>query len=224
MVVAAVQTSPEAGVVVSAASLVVSLVLVAFLRREARRTRSLALRADAFHYVTDVATNIVAGLALVGYKVLGWRALDPVASILIALYIIWSAFEILRDAAQDLVAGVVGGVDHVHQLVELAQDLAQPFLLAARGDRHVAEVRIVPLGDHQAVDVVAAAAEHLADAHEDARAVVDLDAQVGEPLLTLKLAVDDGREDARIDVAAAEDQADFATRKALRLSRSVMVA
>jgi len=95
-------TSPGAGVAVSAAGLIVSLALVAFLRREARRTRSLALRADAFHYVTDVATNIVAGLALVGYKVLGWRALDPVASILIALYIIWSAFEILRDAAQEL--------------------------------------------------------------------------------------------------------------------------
>ncbi len=95
-------TSPEAGVVVSAASLVVSLALVAFLRREARRTRSLALRADAFHYVTDVATNVVAGLALLGYKLLGWLALDPVASILIALYIIWSALEILRDAAQEL--------------------------------------------------------------------------------------------------------------------------
>ncbi len=94
--------SPEVGVVVSAVSLVVSLALVALLRREARRTRSLALRADAFHYVTDVATNVVAGLALAGYQLLGWRALDPVASILIALYIVWSALEILRDAAQEL--------------------------------------------------------------------------------------------------------------------------
>jgi ferrous-iron efflux pump FieF len=93
---------PEAGIVVSAVGLVVSLALVALLRREAKRTRSLALRADAFHYVTDVATSIVAGLALAGYRILGWRSLDPVASILIALYIIWSAYEILRDAAQEL--------------------------------------------------------------------------------------------------------------------------
>ncbi len=95
-------TRPEAGVIVSAASLIVSLALVAFLRREARRTRSLALRADAFHYVTDVATSVVAGLALAGYKMLGWSSLDPVASILIALYIIWSSYEILRDAGQEL--------------------------------------------------------------------------------------------------------------------------
>jgi ferrous-iron efflux pump FieF len=95
-------TNPEAGVAISAASLVVSLALVAYLRREASRTRSLALRADAFHYVTDLATNLVAGLALVGYRALGWRWLDPVASVLIAVYIIWSAIEILRDAAQEL--------------------------------------------------------------------------------------------------------------------------
>jgi ferrous-iron efflux pump FieF len=94
--------SPDAGVIVSVVGLVVSVALVALLRREARRTRSLALRADAFHYVTDVATNTVAGLALLGYSLLGWRGLDPVASILIALYIIWSAFEIVRDAAQEL--------------------------------------------------------------------------------------------------------------------------
>jgi ferrous-iron efflux pump FieF len=94
--------NPEAGVAISAASLVVSLALVAYLRREASRTRSLALRADAFHYVTDLATNLVAGLALVGYRALGWRWLDPVASVLIAVYIIWSAIEILRDAAQEL--------------------------------------------------------------------------------------------------------------------------
>jgi ferrous-iron efflux pump FieF len=94
--------SPDAGVIVSLVGLVVSVALVALLRREARRTRSLALRADAFHYVTDVATNTVAGLALLGYSLLGWRGLDPVASILIALYIIWSAFEIVRDAAEEL--------------------------------------------------------------------------------------------------------------------------
>ncbi len=94
--------SPETGVAVAAASLAISLLLVAYLRHEARTTRSLALRADAFHYVTDIATNLVAGVALVGYRILGWKWLDPVASILIAVYIIVSAGQILRDAAEEL--------------------------------------------------------------------------------------------------------------------------
>ncbi|MGE5236595.1 MAG: cation diffusion facilitator family transporter [Acidobacteriota bacterium] len=93
---------PEAGVAVSAIALVVSLGLVMFLRREARATRSIGLEADAFHYVTDIATNIVAGVALVGYRIFGWQQLDPLASLAIAVYIIWAALGILRAAADEL--------------------------------------------------------------------------------------------------------------------------
>jgi ferrous-iron efflux pump FieF len=93
---------PEAGVAVAAVGLVVSLALVFFLRHEARVTRSLALHADAFHYLTDIATNLVAGLALVGYGMLGWRALDPIASMVIAGYIVFASYQILHDAAQEL--------------------------------------------------------------------------------------------------------------------------
>jgi ferrous-iron efflux pump FieF len=94
--------SPEMGVAVASVALVVSVVLVGYLRHEARATRSLALRADAFHYVTDIATNVVAGVALILYRILGWRWLDPVASIVIAVYIVVSAIRILRDAGDEL--------------------------------------------------------------------------------------------------------------------------
>lgn len=95
-------TGPLAGALVVGLSFAVSLPLALFLRRVARQTSSVALHADAFHYVTDLATNVVAGVALVGYELLGWRWLDPVASLLIAVYIIRSALEILRDAADEL--------------------------------------------------------------------------------------------------------------------------
>lgn len=95
-------TAPEAGVAVSALAFVVSLALVWFLRREARATQSLALHADAFHYVTDIATNTVAGVALLGYRALGWHWLDPLASVLIAIYIIKSAIDIVREASDEL--------------------------------------------------------------------------------------------------------------------------
>ncbi len=94
--------APETGIAVSVAAFALSLALVVFLRREARATRSIALRADAFHYVTDIATNVVAGLALAGYRLLGWRWLDAAASVAIALYIVWAAVDIVRQAADEL--------------------------------------------------------------------------------------------------------------------------
>jgi len=94
--------SPEAGVVVAVVALVVSLLLVAFLRREARLTQSIALQADAFHYVTDIATNTVAGVALVLYRYSGLTWVDPVASLLIAVYVIRASVDIVREAADEL--------------------------------------------------------------------------------------------------------------------------
>jgi ferrous-iron efflux pump FieF len=94
--------SPGAGVAVSVGAFAVSLGLVWFLRREARVTQSIALHADAFHYVTDIATNTVAGVALVLYSAFGWRWVDPVASLLIAIYIIRASIDILREAADEL--------------------------------------------------------------------------------------------------------------------------
>ena len=123
-------TRPEAGVVIAAISLLLSVALVAYLRHEAQATRSLALRADAFHYVTDIATNLVAGLALVGYRILGWRALDPVASIMIAVYIVWSSLGILRDAAEELLDRGLP-----HEVEDQVKELLHGFAPEVRGYR-----------------------------------------------------------------------------------------
>ena len=121
---------PLAGVAVVTLSFMVSLPLAVFLRRVARRTGSVALHADAFHYVTDLATNVVAGAALVGYELLGWRWLDPVASLLIAVYIIYSALEILRDAADELLDRGLP-----HDVEEDVKALLEHFAPEVRGYR-----------------------------------------------------------------------------------------
>jgi ferrous-iron efflux pump FieF len=79
-------------------AIVVSLALVARLRRVARATESLALRSDAMHYVTDVYTNGGALLALLIVALTGWTIVDPIISILIALYILRSAGGVGRES------------------------------------------------------------------------------------------------------------------------------
>ncbi|MCS7182528.1 MAG: cation diffusion facilitator family transporter [Thermoanaerobaculum sp.] len=83
-------------------SLVVSLAITWFLRREAKHTRSVALHADAFHYATDLASNGVAALGLLAYEVLGWHFADPLATVVIAALILRGVWGIYRDAADEL--------------------------------------------------------------------------------------------------------------------------
>ncbi len=83
-------------------SLGVSLALTAFLRREAAATHSVALRADAFHYATDLASNGVAAFGILAFEVGGWHAADPLATVIIAFFILRGVWGIYRDAADEL--------------------------------------------------------------------------------------------------------------------------
>src|SRR5687768_12069713 len=71
--------------VASALNGVVALVLL----RAGRRLRSITLRADAQHLLTDVWTS--AGVVL-----------DPLIGLLVAANIIWTGFRLLRDTAEGL--------------------------------------------------------------------------------------------------------------------------
>jgi len=86
------------GVGVLLFSTTVSWLLGRYLRRVARQTDSPALKADSLHFSMDVYTNLalVAGLVVVTFFRLPW--LDPVLSILVAIYILTEALRLVRHS------------------------------------------------------------------------------------------------------------------------------
>ncbi|HEV2764924.1 MAG TPA: cation diffusion facilitator family transporter [Pyrinomonadaceae bacterium] len=79
-----------------------SVLLVARLRRTADETESPALAADAAHYASDVYTNGAALLALFVTALTRWPLADPLISIAISLYILWTAVGVGRESVGDL--------------------------------------------------------------------------------------------------------------------------
>lgn len=93
------RTSSELiGIMTMLVAVIVSIALVVRLKRVARETESPALEADATHYVTDIFTNTGALLALVIVGLTPWQIADPVISIAIAFYILWSAVSVGRES------------------------------------------------------------------------------------------------------------------------------
>ena len=86
------------GIITMLVAIAVSIALVRRLRRVARETESLALRSDATHYASDIFTNAGALLALLIIVLTGWQEADPVISIMIAIYILWSAVSVGRES------------------------------------------------------------------------------------------------------------------------------
>jgi len=86
------------GIAVMAVSIVATLALVAYQRRVIRRTGSLAIKADSLHYASDLVVNASVIVALVLASVYGWQRADPLFGIGIALFILFTAWRISRQA------------------------------------------------------------------------------------------------------------------------------
>ena len=91
-----------AGVLIVLGSGLVNLALGVYLVRTGRRYASLTLVADGQHVLADVWTSggVVIGLGLVHLTSRAW--LDPLVALLVALWLMWTGFRLVRHAAGGL--------------------------------------------------------------------------------------------------------------------------
>lgn len=89
------------GVAVMLFSIVATLGLLLFQQYVVRKTHSTAIKADALHYRTDLLVNgsVIVALWL---SVQGWSGFDPLFAIAIAIYILYSAWAIVRQSLDHL--------------------------------------------------------------------------------------------------------------------------
>lgn len=90
------------GVGVSAAAAAVNGVVAAALLRAGNRLRSITLRADAHHLLTDVWTSagVIVGIVLVALT--GWLRLDPLIAFAVAVNIVWTGWRLVRETGLGL--------------------------------------------------------------------------------------------------------------------------
>ena len=70
---------------------------VTYLRKVAKETGSLVVKADALHYMTDVWVNVGVLVSLLLVKLTGKPIVDSIISIGIALYMIYSSLHVLKE-------------------------------------------------------------------------------------------------------------------------------
>lgn len=82
------------GILVMLFSIVATLILLGFQRHVIRKTNSTAIKADALHYRTDILVNGSVILAL-WLSTKGWAGFDALFACGIAIFILYSAWEII---------------------------------------------------------------------------------------------------------------------------------
>ncbi|WP_457593661.1 cation diffusion facilitator family transporter [Hydrogenimonas sp.] len=78
-------------------SLVVTGALVVFLNHVAKVTQSMVIKSDALHYKTDLLSNGAILVSLVVIYFTDFFMIDAILGILIAIYIVYSAFELIQE-------------------------------------------------------------------------------------------------------------------------------
>ena len=75
-----------------------------FTIRVSRRVQSSALEANAWHHRTDALSSVATALGIGGALLLGgkWAILDPIAAVLVSIFILITAVKLLHEAIQDL--------------------------------------------------------------------------------------------------------------------------
>jgi ferrous-iron efflux pump FieF len=91
-----------AGVIVMIVSIVLTLLLITAQSRVLKASGSIAIAGDRAHYAADLAAN---GVALVGVAAAAWLGLswvDAAAGLIVALWLLWGAIGVFREASGQL--------------------------------------------------------------------------------------------------------------------------
>ena len=79
---------------VMAVSIAFAIALIVYQRMVVARTNSVAVHADATHYVADLATNVGVVVAIMLSAYLGWNHADPIIAVLVALVMLGGAWRV----------------------------------------------------------------------------------------------------------------------------------
>lgn len=91
------------GLLISVAASLVNLGTARILIRVGRRRRSVALEADGQHLMTDVWTSIGVLIGVGSVGITGWEILDPMIALLVAGWIGFNGYTILKRSALGMI-------------------------------------------------------------------------------------------------------------------------
>ncbi len=97
----------ELGLLLSIVAAAINGIVAWTLLKAGRRLRSITLRADAHHLLTDVWTSVGVVIGLLLVKATGWQILDPLMAIAVAANIAWVSIQLLRETIDGLMDSAI---------------------------------------------------------------------------------------------------------------------
>lgn len=136
--------------IAAVASIVVKEGMFWYTRSAAKKINSGALMADAWHHRSDALSSIGALIGIGGAR-LGFPVLDPIASVVICVFIVKAAYDIFKDAIDKMVDKSCDEEteEKMRRLIEEQQGVLKVDVLRTRlfGAKMYVDIEIAADGD-----------------------------------------------------------------------------
>ncbi len=142
-----VTTYLGSSIIVMIISLILTISLVIFLNFVAKKTNSMVIKADVLHYKTDVWANgaILISLVLIYFTQID--LIDSIMGILIAIYIIYSAYELIKEGILMLLDVSISEklVEKIENIIKKEEEVTSYHYLKTReaGNTKFVDVHLV---------------------------------------------------------------------------------
>lgn len=90
--------------------------------RVLKQTSSVAVSGDRAHYMTDVASNLIALAGIAAAAWLGFNSLDAIAGLIVAALLLWAAIGVFREASGQLMDHELPDADRARIVELVSQD------------------------------------------------------------------------------------------------------
>ncbi|MGD9555239.1 MAG: cation diffusion facilitator family transporter [Arcobacteraceae bacterium] len=152
----------DVSLIVMIISLCITILLVLYLNKVAKQTNSMVVKADALHYKTDVYSNIAVLASLVLVHLTNYEIFDVIVGGGIALYIIYSSYELIKEGVLVLLDRAVEEtlVEKIKEILLSEKEINAYHLLKTREAGHqtfvdvhlVFDCLITLMGAHKVAD------------------------------------------------------------------------
>jgi cation diffusion facilitator family transporter len=128
----------DTSILVMFISLVLTIFLVIFLNYVAKKTNNMVIKSDALHYKTDVLSSGAILVSLILIYTTNIHFIDSIMGIIISIYIIYSAYEIIKDGVYILLDAALDDeiVEQIKTIVTSEPQISNYHYLKTRKSGH----------------------------------------------------------------------------------------
>lgn len=94
---------PFLGILVMLIGASINFVVSRIVNTTAKKTNSIAMKSNALHLLTDVYTSLGVAISLFLVSLTEWYFLDPIIGIILAVYIMFEAYKLMKESFPPLV-------------------------------------------------------------------------------------------------------------------------